>query len=64
MELNFVAFQPIGQIALGIIGFSAILISLSRASEGFSAPDNFRLQLLTCSAFGAFGTFDCFFIIV
>jgi len=31
MEPNFAAFQLIGQIALGIIGFSAILIGLSRA---------------------------------
>ena len=53
MEPNFEAFQLIGQIALGIIGFSAILIGLSRTSEGFSAPDNFRVQLLTYSAFGA-----------
>lgn len=53
MEPNFEAFQLIGQIALGIIGFSAILIGLSRTSVGFSAPDNFRVQLLTYSAFGA-----------
>ncbi len=53
MEPNFEALQLIGQIALGIIGFSAILIGLSRTSEGFSAPDNFRVQLLTYSAFGA-----------
>ena len=53
MEPNFDAFQLIGQIALGIIGFSAILIGLSRTSDGFSDPDNFRIQLLTYSAFGA-----------
>ena len=53
MEPNFAAFQLIGQIALGIIGFSAILIGLSRTSEGFSGPDNFRVQLLSYSAFGA-----------
>ena len=53
MEPNFDAFQLIGQIALGIIGFSAILIGLSRTSDGFSEPDNFRVQLLTYSAFGA-----------
>ena len=35
MEPNFDAFQLIGQIALGIIGFSAILIGLSRTSSGF-----------------------------
>ena len=53
VEPNFDAFQLIGQIALGIIGFSAILIGLSRTSHGFSDPDNFRIQLLTYSAFGA-----------
>ena len=53
MEPNFDAFQLIGQIALGIIGFSAILIGLSRTSDGFSDPDNFRIQLLTYSAFGS-----------
>ena len=53
MEPNFDAFQLIGQIALGIIGFSAILIGLSRKSDGFSAPDNFRIQLLSYSSIGA-----------
>ena len=53
MEPNFDAFQLMGEIALGIIGFSAILIGLSRSSDGFSDPDNFRIQLLTYSAFGA-----------
>lgn len=53
MEPNFDAFQLIGQIGLGIVGFSAILIALSRTSSGFSDADNFRIQLLTYSAFGA-----------
>ena len=53
MEPNFDALQLIAEIALGIVGFSAILIGLSRASDGFSDPDNFRIQLLTYSAFGA-----------
>ncbi|HJL96026.1 MAG TPA: hypothetical protein QF379_03415 [SAR86 cluster bacterium] len=53
MEPNFHALQLIAEIALGIVGFSAILIGLSRTSDGFSAPDNFRIQLLTYSAFGA-----------
>ena len=53
IEPNFDAFQLIGQIALGIIGFSAILIGLSRTSDGFSDPDNYRIQLLTYSAFAA-----------
>ena len=53
MEPNFDAFQLIGEISLGIIGFSAILIGLSRTSDWFSDPDTFRIQLLTYSAFGA-----------
>ena len=53
MSPNFHALQLIAEIALGILGFSAILIGLSRTSDGFSAPDNFRIQLLTYSAIGA-----------
>jgi hypothetical protein len=53
MEIDFRALQVIAEVALGIVGFSAILIALSRAKDGFSAPDNFRVQLLTYSAFGA-----------
>ena len=53
MEPNFQALQVIAEVALGIVGFSAILIGLSRTSDGFSAPDNFRIQLLTYSAFSA-----------
>ena len=49
MEPNFHALQLIAELALGIVGFSAILISLSRSSDGFSSPDNFRIQLLTYS---------------
>ena len=53
MEPNFHALQVIAEVALGIVGFSAILIGLSRTSDGFSKPDNFRIQLLTYSAFSA-----------
>ena len=53
MEIDFRALQVIAEVALGIVGFSAILIALSRAKDGFSDPDNFRVQLLTYSAFGA-----------
>ena len=53
MEIDFRALQVIAEVALGIVGFSAILIALSRSNEGFSKPDNFRIQLLTFSAFGA-----------
>ena len=53
MDPNFHALQLIAEIALGILGFSAILIGLSRKSDGFSAPDNFRIQLLSYSSIGA-----------
>jgi|TARA_B100001094_G_scaffold176892_1_gene170846 hypothetical protein len=53
MEPDFRALQLIAEISLGIVGFSAILIALSRSKDGFSAPDTFRIQLLTYSAFGA-----------
>ena len=53
MEIDYRAMQVIAEVSLGIVGFSAILIALSRANDGFSAPDNFRVQLLTYSAFGA-----------
>ena len=53
MDPNFHALQLIAEIALGILGFSAILIGLSRKSDGFSAPDNFRFQLLSYSSIGA-----------
>ena len=52
MEIDYRAMQVIAEVSLGIVGFSAILIALSRANDGFSAPDNFRVQLLTYSAFG------------
>ena len=53
MEPDFRALQVIAEVALGIVGFSAILIGLIRSKDGFSGPDNFRIQLLTFSAFGA-----------
>ncbi len=53
MDPNFHALQLIAEIALGILGFSAILIGLSRKSDGFTAPDNFRIQLLSYSSIGA-----------
>ena len=53
MEPNFHALQLISEVALGILGFSAILIGLSRTSDGFSDPDDFRIQLLSYSALGA-----------
>ena len=53
MDPNFHALQLIAEFALGILGFSAILIGLSRKSDGFSAPDNFRIQLLSYSSIGA-----------
>ena len=53
MEPDFRALQVLAEISLGLVGFSAILIGLSRSKKGFSKPDNFRIQLLTFSAFGA-----------
>ena len=53
MEPNFEGLQLIAEIAVAIVGFSAILIALSRSSGVFSDPDNFRVRLLTYSAFGA-----------
>ena len=53
MEPNFEGLQLIAEIAVAIVGFSAILIALSRSSGVFSDPDNFRVLLLTYSAFGA-----------
>ena len=53
MEPDFRALQVLAEVSLGIVGFSAILIGLSRSKDGFSKPDNFRIQLLTFSAFGA-----------
>lgn len=50
---DFQVLQLIGEIALGIVGFSAILIGLSRTSAGFKPPDVFRIQMLTFSGFGA-----------
>ena len=53
MEPNFHAFQVIAEVALGIIGFSAILIGLSHTHDGFRPPDQFRIQLLIYSSVGA-----------
>lgn len=53
MEPDFRALQVIAEVSLGLVGFSAIIIALSRSKEGFSNPDNFRVQLLNFAAFGA-----------
>ena len=53
MEPDFRALQVIAEVSLGLVGFSAIIIALSRSREGFSDPDNFRVQLLNFAAFGA-----------
>ena len=53
MNPNFEALGLIAEVALGIVGFSAVLIGLSRSTEGFSEPDHFRIQLLSYSGFGA-----------
>ena len=53
MEPNFEALSLIAEVALGIVGFSAVLIGLSRSADGFSEADDFRIQLLSFSGFGA-----------
>ena len=53
MEPDFRALQVIAEVSLGLVGFSAIIIALSRSKDGFSDPDNFRVQLLNFAAFGA-----------
>ena len=52
MEPDFRALQVIAEVSLGIVGFSAIIIALSRSKQGFS-DHNFRVQLLNYAAFGA-----------
>lgn len=53
MEPNFQALQLLAEVALGLLGFSAILIGLARADEdGFSPPDSFRVRLLIYSSLG------------
>ena len=41
MEPDFRALQVIAEVSLGLVGFSAIIIALSRSKDGFSDPDNF-----------------------
>jgi len=53
MPPNFEALSLIAEIAIGIVGFSAILIGLNRTSHEFKPPDVFRIQMLTYSSFGA-----------
>jgi hypothetical protein len=50
---NFEALGLIAEVALGIVGFSAVLIGLNRSTDRFSEPDQFRVQLLSFSGFGA-----------
>ena len=50
---NFEALGLIADVALGIVGFSAVLIGLKRSTDRFSEPDKFRVQLLSFSGFGA-----------
>ena len=54
MEIDYRAMQVIAEVSLGIVGFSAILIALNEEQMmDLVPPDNFRVQLLTYSAFGA-----------
>lgn len=53
-EVNFQALQFLGEVALGLLGFSAILIGLARVDDGgFSPPDQFRVKLLLYTGLGA-----------
>lgn len=54
MAPDFLALQFIGEIALGLLGFSAILIGLARVDDGgFAPPDAFRVKLLLYTGVGA-----------
>ena len=50
---KFEALGPIAEVALGIVGFSSVLIGLNRSTDRFSEPNQFRVQLLSFSGFGA-----------
>lgn len=53
-DVNFQALQFLGEVALGLLGFSAILIGLARVDDGgFSPPDQFRVKLLLYTGLGA-----------
>ena len=52
--MDFRALQFLGEVALGLLGFSAILIGLSRVDDGgFNPPDEFRVKLLLFTGLGA-----------
>ncbi|MDB2584755.1 hypothetical protein N9X91_00390 [Alphaproteobacteria bacterium] len=54
VEMDFRALQFLGEVALGLLGFSAILIGLSRVDDGgFNPPDEFRVKLLLFTGLGA-----------
>lgn len=54
MPFNFLALQFVGEVALGLLGFSAILIGLARVDDGgFEPPDSFRVKLLLFTGAGA-----------
>jgi len=63
-EVNFQALRFLGEVALGLLGFSAILIGLSRLDDGgFNPPDEFRVKLLLFTGLGAlFGSILPFII--
>jgi hypothetical protein len=63
-EVNFQALRFLGEVALGLLGFSAILIGLSRVDDGgFNPPDEFRVKLLLYTGLGAlFGSILPFII--
>ena len=58
--INFQAFQFLGEVALGLLGFSAILIGLARVDDGgFSPPDRFRVKLLLYAAWELYSVLSC-----
>ncbi|MBM3358647.1 MAG: hypothetical protein FJY54_13090 [Betaproteobacteria bacterium] len=51
MDTN--GLEVIAQIALGLAGFSGVMIALARPSGGFDPVESFRLRALIYASFGA-----------
>ena len=43
----------IGEVGIGLAGFSGVLIVLRRPGGGFSAPERFRVKVLVYSSLGS-----------
>jgi hypothetical protein len=50
---NINGLEVIAQIALGLAGFSGVMIAVAHPSGGFSPPVRFRLRALLYASFGA-----------